>query len=151
MSPRSKRSEPGASPKLGADPGKHGEQAAAVRDLYQCASESLGVASELIAEVEDHERQARQFLRDWSRSPRADPSEVRESFARVEMLHRQLGGLVDQQRRAMSALPARLVLPEGVDPIRAALERADVLSELSELGVLEEGTREYRLLVAIAA
>ena len=127
------------------------DQAGAVRDLYQCATESLGVASELIAEVEDHERQALQFLRAWVRSPRADPSSVRESFARVELLHRQLGGLVDQQRRAMSQMPARLVQPDGTDPIRAARERADVLEELNGLGVLEEGCCEYRLGAARAA
>lgn len=127
------------------------EQASAVRDLYQCATESQGLASELIAEVEDHGRLALLFLRAWADSAEADPSPVRESFARVELLYRQLGGLVDQQRRAMSALPARLTLPEGVDPERAEAERVHVLRELARQGVLEGEPRPERAERARAA
>ena len=115
-----------------------------MRDLYQAATESQGVASELIAEIEDHGRLALLFLRAWADDAGADPSGVRESFARVEILFRMLGGLVDQQRRAMGALPARLTLPPEVDPEQAESERAGVLAELRRQGAVPDPTRERR-------
>lgn len=117
------------------------EQAGAVRDLYSAATESQGVASELIAEVEDHGRLALLFLRAWADDAEADPSEVRESFARVEVLYRLLGGLVDQQRRAMGALPARLAPLPGADPDRASQERGEVIDELRRQGALPHRAR----------
>lgn len=112
------------------------EQASAVRDLYRGAEDAWFFAGELQAEVFDHGRNALAFLRAWADRPDVDPSQIRESFARVELIHRQLGGLIDQQRRALEALPARLVLAPGADEEREARARALVLAQLEQEGAL---------------
>lgn len=110
------------------------EQASAVRELFRAAEDAWFFAGELVAEVEDHGRIALAFLKAWVSDPCADPSSVRESFARVELVHHQLGGLIDQQRRALDELPARLAPPS--DPERAELARQRTLAELELEGVL---------------
>lgn len=112
------------------------EQAGAVRDLYKSAEEAYFFAGELQAEVMDHGRNALIFLKGWAERPELDPSQIRESFARVEMIHRLLGGLLDQQRRALEVLPARLTFLEGADLEREARARAQTLAQLELEGIL---------------
>lgn len=112
------------------------EQASAVRDLFKCAEEAFLLAGELQAECLDHGRNALIFLKAWAEQPDADPTKVRESFARVELLHRLLGGLLDQQRRAAEALPAQLTLVPGADRTREDRARALTLAQLELEGVL---------------
>ncbi len=112
------------------------EQASAVRDLFKSAEEAYFFAGELQAEIIDHGRNALDFLKRWADRPDSDPSSLRESFARVELIHRQLGGLIDQQRRSLEVMPARLTLPEGADPEREARARLHALAQLELEGAL---------------
>lgn len=112
------------------------EQASAVRDLYKGAEEAYFFVAELQGEVLDHGRNAQAFLKAWARDPDADPSLIRESFARVEMIHRQLAGVLDVQRRALEVMPARLVLAPGADPEREARARRATLVQLELEGAL---------------
>lgn len=112
------------------------EQASAVRDLYKGAEEAYFFVAELQGEVLDHGRNALAFLRAWAQDPDADPTQIRESFARMEMVHRQLGGVLDVQRRALEVMPARLVLAPGADPEREERARRLTLIQLELEGAL---------------
>ena len=69
------------------------------------------------------------FTRTWLADPGAsDPSRIRETFARVELLHEQLGALISQQRSALQELPARLLVQP--DPGREA-----VVQDLKRRGI----------------
>ena len=105
------------------------EQPSAVRSFYSGAEESFGIAGDLHSEVEAHGMNALAFVRAWMADPAScDPSQVRESFARVSLLHELLGGLIDQQRAALEELPARLLLQDERG-------RAAVLEDLERQGV----------------
>ena len=102
------------------------EQPSAVRSFYAGAEESYGISGDLHSEVEGHGMRALAFVRAWMTDPAAcDPSLIRESFARVTLLHEQLGALIEQQRAALDELPETLVVRDdpGRDAVLEELER----------------------------